>query len=97
MVKELCVISGTVGLSLGVSQRGRTVYHANYGYREIDEKLAPDSDTVYPVSSLTKFITCAALGSLVHKGRLRCDSLLSQVLPGYRRKELDGTATLRIY
>ncbi len=82
---EICDVSGDVGLSVGVYHAGQVVHRANFGYRDLERKIAPDSDTIYPIASLTKAMTAAAFGILVDDGKLSWDSLVMDACPEFRQ------------
>ncbi|KAH8722307.1 beta-lactamase/transpeptidase-like protein [Ilyonectria robusta] len=68
-IDALCSISGNAGLSVGVSQAGRVIHRANFGFRDVQARTAPDSDTIYHVTSLSKVTVAAAAAHLVHRGK----------------------------
>ncbi|MCJ1236626.1 hypothetical protein MMC14_004608, partial [Varicellaria rhodocarpa] len=65
---ELCKISGTPGLAIGVIHEGKIVYEDYLGYRDVKNQLVVDRDTVFNIASLTKAMTTAAVGILVDQG-----------------------------
>lgn len=76
--------------------KGEVVYKNNFGYCDVNAKVAPDSGIVYHLGSLTKFITCAAVAVLVEQGKLKWESKVLVVLPGFPQKypEVEQNATL---
>ena len=65
VIVDICQISGVPGLSYGVSHHGETIHRANFGFRDVDANLAPTSDTIYGIGSMSKAFTAAAIGILV--------------------------------
>ncbi|KAI0542824.1 putative D-aminoacylase [Xylaria digitata] len=45
-IQQLCDEAGNVGLSVGVLQKGETIYISHYGYRNLWTKVPPNSDTL---------------------------------------------------
>lgn len=78
-VKEICRISGTTGVSVGVLHRGELLMTEHFGYRNVEKKLPPNDDTIYYLASLTKSFTAAAIAILVDHGQLSWDTPISQV------------------
>ena len=56
-IEKLMSIGGTAGLSLGVLHHGKPVYQANYGFRDVEQKLPVTEETIFPGCSLTKALT----------------------------------------
>lgn len=83
VISEICQVSGSAGTSIGVAHRGKVVLRLNLGYRDVENQIAPDSDTVYPIASLTKSMTAASFGVLVHDGQLSWDDLVAEVYPDF--------------
>lgn len=91
VIEELRGIAGNAGISLGVLHHGQVVYRANFGYRDVEAKLAPDSDTAFYIASMTKAMAANALTSLVKDGKVSLDTKLVDLVPEYR----DASATLK--
>ncbi|KAH6981351.1 beta-lactamase/transpeptidase-like protein [Ilyonectria sp. MPI-CAGE-AT-0026] len=68
-IDALCSISGNAGLSVGVSQEGRVIHRANFGFRDVQARTAPDSDTIDHLTSFSKVTVAAAAAHLVHQGK----------------------------
>jgi CubicO group peptidase (beta-lactamase class C family) len=89
---EIFSIGGTTGLSIGVLHQGEVIHTQHFGQRDAtaaDPKV-PNDDTVYYIASLTKAITSAAMGILVDEKKLSWDTLVSDVLPEFRRADEVG-------
>lgn len=93
-ISEICRISSTAGLSLGVIHQGEVIQTAHYGHRDVATSTAPNNDTVYYIASLTKAITAAAVGILVEQKRLEWGTPVSSILPEFQRDDAVGQATL---
>lgn len=86
-ISELIRISGTAGLSLGVLHEGQLCHTANFGYRDVDAQLPPDSDTVFWAGSISKSMIAAAVGLLVEGGKLDFNDIVSHVLPNFEHQD----------
>jgi CubicO group peptidase (beta-lactamase class C family) len=73
-------------LSVGVSQRGHTIWQWNFGTRDVDASLAPDSSTVYGIGSLTKCFTATAIAQLVKQGKLSYNTRIKDILPDFKSR-----------
>jgi CubicO group peptidase (beta-lactamase class C family) len=69
VIEQILLISGTVGLSYGVLHR-KVAHTASFGYRDHEKKLPVNKETISPLSSLTKAMVAAAVGSLVEDGKI---------------------------
>ncbi|KAK0516009.1 hypothetical protein JMJ35_002043 [Cladonia borealis] len=83
IISKICQESSCSGLSLGVLRYGKVVHKADYGYRDVEAKTPPDSDTLYSINSMTKPMTAAAIGILVEDGLMRWDTPIHTILPGF--------------
>ncbi|KAL8823980.1 MAG: hypothetical protein Q9191_005398, partial [Dirinaria sp. TL-2023a] len=83
IINQICEISCSPGLSIGVLHHGEVIHKVNYGYRDIAAKTPPGSDTLYSINSMTKALTAAAVGVLVEDGLLRWDTPVHTILPDF--------------
>ena len=86
-IEKLMEIGGAAGLSLGVLHHGEAVYQANFGWRDIQNSLAPTDETIFPACSLTKAMTAATLALTVEEKRITWDTLVKDVLPEYEPED----------
>ncbi|KAK6526119.1 hypothetical protein TWF281_011156 [Arthrobotrys megalospora] len=93
IIREICEISGIAGLSYGVILKGDTHFD-NFGYRDIENKLPPDENTIYHIASLTKAFTAAAVGFLVDEGKLEWETPLRTIMPELAMRDPEVTNNL---
>ena len=86
-IEELMKIGGTAGVSMGILHHGKPVFHANYGYRDVQASLPPTEETIFPAGSLTKALTSAMMGLLVEEKTINWDTLVKDVLPDFNIKD----------
>lgn len=86
-IARLMEIGGTPGLSLGVIQRGKPIYQANFGFQDVNNQIPFSEESVTPVCSFTKAVTAAALGILVEEKKAEWDTLVKDALPGFEIKD----------
>ena len=96
IISEICQILGSADISIGVAYHGGVIHRLNLGDRGVERENPPDSDTVYPIASLTKTMLAAAFGVLVDEGKVSCNSLIRNIYPEFRQasKAARAQATL---
>jgi CubicO group peptidase (beta-lactamase class C family) len=72
------------GLSIAVHARGAEVLAKGYGFADVEGKAPATADTSYPIASVTKRLTAAAILRLADQGRLTLDDPLSRFFPAAR-------------
>lgn len=82
-IAEICRLSGTPGVSLGVLHQNEIIHVDNFGYRDVEGKVPPDQDTLYFIASLSKAFTAAGIGILVDEQKLQWDTPVSSILPDF--------------
>jgi CubicO group peptidase (beta-lactamase class C family) len=83
-----------VGLSIGISINGETVYLKGHGLRDLERKLPVTPRTLFAIGSSSKAFTTFAMGALVDQGKLQWDVPVRTYLPWFRMH--DDAVTLRI-
>jgi len=71
----------TPSVAIGVAKNGKLVFAKAYGYRNLDDKVPADADTMYGIGSNTKQFTAAAILLLRDAGKLDIDAPVSRYLP----------------
>ena len=71
----------TPSVAIGVAKNGKLVFAKAYGYRNLDDKVLADADTMYGIGSNTKQFTAAAILLLRDAGKLDVDAPVSRYLP----------------
>ncbi len=71
------------GVSVAVVRDGRTVVSKGYGLADIGRGVPATAETIYPIGSLTKQFTAAAILQLVEAERLSLDDDLGELLPDF--------------
>lgn len=70
------------GLSIAVQARGAEILAKGYGFADLETKAPATADTSYPIASVTKHLTAAAILRLVDQGRIGLDDSLDRFFPG---------------
>lgn len=69
--------------SVTISYKGKTT-HLFAGYRDMNQKLPPDSDTMYAIGSCSKSFTAAAICVLCDQGRIGLDDPVKDYIPEFQ-------------
>lgn len=72
------------GLSIAVFEHGKAVVASGYGSADLEGGVAATADTSYPIASVTKHFTAAAVLRLADQGKLSLDDPLSRFFPAAR-------------
>ena len=70
------------GLSVGVSQGSQLDFAGGFGLADVGQKVSTSAQTVYPISSMTKTFTAAAVMQLVQAGKLSLSDTVGSYVPG---------------
>ncbi len=73
-----------VGLSVGITVDGKTVYLKGHGERDLARRLPVTPQTLFAIGSSSKAFTTFAMGALVDQGKLEWDVPVRTYLPWFR-------------
>ena len=71
------------GLAVLVRHKGRTIYQRGFGMRDLQSRAPITAQTDFRLASCTKQFTAMAIMLLVHDGKLRYDTRLTDVFPDF--------------
>lgn len=71
------------GVSIGVSRGKETVVAKGYGFASLQDSTPATAETVYPIASITKQFTAAAIMQLIQEDSLELKGELSHYLPAF--------------
>src|SRR5437773_7347976 len=71
------------GLSIAVTRGRETIVARGYGFASLEEGTPATAETVYPIASITKQLTAAAIMKLVERNQLRLKDDISKYLPDF--------------
>jgi CubicO group peptidase (beta-lactamase class C family) len=69
------------GLEIGVGRNGKLLYAQGFGLRDRAKHLPVTAQTIFPVGSITKQFTAAAVMELVQRGKVDLDARVSRYIP----------------
>lgn len=87
------VAEGGPGVSVVITENGKTAYRAERGYANVEKTIAISPATSFRFASITKQFTAAAIMKLVDQGKVSLDDPLTKYLPDYPGP--GGKATVR--
>ncbi len=72
------------GVSTAIMQSGKIILAKGYGFADRKNKTPASEFTIYPIGSLSKQFTAAAIMKLVERGKLYLDDPVAKYLPEYK-------------
>ncbi|GEN45471.1 serine hydrolase domain-containing protein [Alkalibacillus haloalkaliphilus] len=69
------------GAAFGVVKGGEVIYERGFGYRNVDEQLEVNEDTIFGIASITKSFTGVAIMQLQEAGELSVEDKAVKYLP----------------
>lgn len=84
IITEKCEAANVTGMALVIAKAGEPVFEKYYGYRNVEEQLPVDSETIFGVASLTKSIAALTIMHLVDQGKLSVDDAVIKWLPEFK-------------
>ena len=82
------------GAAIAIVKDGKVVLSKCYGQRDVKNNLPVTDKTLFPIASITKSFTVAALGTLATEGKLDWDKPVRDYLPDFRLS--DDVLTARV-
>lgn len=77
----------TAAVSVAAVKDGRDIFDKAYGFADIEDQIAADTDTVFEWGSCTKLLVWTSVMQLVEQGKLDLETDIREYLPeGFLRK-----------
>ncbi len=73
-----------VGAGIGIVKSGEVVLSEGFGYRDLENEVEADGQTLFAIGSASKAFTTAGLAMLVDEGKLEWDKPIINYLPDFR-------------
>ena len=83
-VEEIRKSVGVPGMSIAVVEDGKVALARGYGLRRMAAAEPADADTIFPIGSVSKAFTSAALAILVDRGQINWDDPVVEHLPWFQ-------------
>ncbi|MCJ7622248.1 MAG: beta-lactamase family protein, partial [Anaerolineaceae bacterium] len=84
------------GMGLAVIAENEIKALRGYGYRDLENKLLVDKDTMFAIGSCSKAFTAAILAQLVDEGKLNWTDLVREFIPEFRLQDPSAEAEMNI-
>ena len=84
MIQREIVAEGISGAVTIVARRGRVAHFKAHGLMDADAGRPMQTDTIFPIASMTKPVTGVAILMLVEEGRVRLSDPVSRFVPEFR-------------
>ena len=93
---ELQKTTKTVGFSVAIVKGNEIIYSKGFGYRDLEQKLKVDENTLFAIGSTTKAFTTALLGIMEEENGLSFNDSPKKYLPEleFYNDELNNTITI---
>lgn len=82
-IEKIQDITQVPSISFGVIHEGQIIAKQSLGHRDVDKSLPPNPDTIYIIGSCSKMFLAAALGILVHEGKIKWQDKIQKHLPDF--------------
>ena len=80
-VAKTMAATGTLGVNVAVARDGAIVYANGFGLRDVAANLPVDPATIFPIGSITKQFTAAAIMLLARDRKVRLDDKAAAYVP----------------
>ncbi|KAF1964091.1 putative D-aminoacylase [Bimuria novae-zelandiae CBS 107.79] len=80
-IQSICQVAGAPGISLAVTHNGEPIHRASFGFRHVEDKKPVTGSTQFPIGTMAKTFTAAAIGALVAEGRLTWETPIKDIIP----------------
>ena len=77
-----------VGANVSLIKDGEEIFHGEYGYADLENKVPMQKDTIFKMYSMTKPITAVAVMMLFERGLFSLKDPVSLYLPGFRNQKV---------
>ncbi len=82
------------GLGVAIVKDGEVVLARGYGYRNLEDRVPADENTLFAIGSNSKSFTVTLLGALAEEGKVDWDTPIQQYLPDFRMHDPFATAEM---
>lgn len=83
------------GMAVAIVDQGQPVQELFYGFRDREQKLPINQDTIFGLASVTKSFTCLAILHLAQQGKIDLDAPVSQYIPSFHNSHREKSVLVR--
>ncbi|HKL66793.1 MAG TPA: serine hydrolase [Bacteroidales bacterium] len=84
------------GFAVAVVEKDKVIYSRGFGYRDYEEKIPVDENTLFAIGSCTKSFTTSLIGMLEEEGELSLNDKPSLHIPGFSFSNEEMNSNIRI-
>jgi CubicO group peptidase (beta-lactamase class C family) len=95
-VDRLRGLAGVPGAAIALVQHGKVVFEGGLGVREVGKPDKVDAHTRFLIASDTKALTTLMLAKLADEGKLRWDTPVASLFPGFTLGDADTTRQIQV-
>ncbi len=95
-IESLIKIYNAVGLSVSIVEGNEILYSEGFGYRDLENRLPVNKNTVFPIASSSKAFTASLLGMLEFENKISLKDKPSLYIPKlqFYTNEMDNQITI---
>lgn len=96
-LNEVLELTKAAGFAVAVVEKDKVVYAKGFGYRDFENQVPVDANTLFAIGSSTKSFTSALLGKLREEDKLSFDDKPSKYVPEleFYNEEMNGYITIK--
>ena len=85
------------GLALGIVYKDQLIYSKGYGFRNLEEKLPVQTNTLFPIASNSKLFTATLAAMLAEEGKMNLDKPVRSYMPSlnFYNDDLNARISMR--
>ncbi|OIQ27727.1 MAG: penicillin-binding protein [Bacteroidetes bacterium MedPE-SWsnd-G2] len=83
-LQNILEVTNAVGFAVAIVEGDKIIYSKGFGYRDLEQKLAVDANTLFAIGSSTKAFTCGILGQLREDNLIDFDEKPSKYLSDFQ-------------
>lgn len=84
LVQDIMAHYQAAGIAVAVVDRENTLYQNFFGWRDVEQQLPMDENTIFGLASISKSFTALSVLQLAERGVIDLDGPLSRYLPEFR-------------
>lgn len=84
LVQDIMTHYQAAGIAVAVVDRENTLYQNFFGWRDVEQQLPMDENTIFGLASISKSFTALSVLQLAERGVIDLDGPLSRYLPEFR-------------
>lgn len=84
MIQSVMEQAQTPGLAFGVVHKDQIIFQQGFGFRDVEQRLPVDHQTLFPIGSSSKAFLGAAFAMLAQSGAIHLDDAVQKTIPEFQ-------------